>query len=102
MLVIPLRNGAANAHQRFTVQLGENSIDFEVDFISYLDYPAWTMNLLRDGTRLVSGAMLEPGCDVIQNYKAGIGQLVFVGSEVTLDNLGVDNSLVWIAPAVDV
>lgn len=100
MLTIPLRSGSANAHQRFTIQLGDNQILFHVDYISYLDYPAWAMSLFRDGSPLVSGAMLEPGCDVISGYRTGIGQLVFVGSEVTLDNLGIDNSLVWIAPEV--
>lgn len=79
----------------------ENLIDFEVNFLSYLDYPAWCMNLKRDGSTLVSGAMLEPGCDVIQGYRTGIGQLVFVGKRPTLDNLGTDNSLVWIAPVVE-
>lgn len=101
MLTIPLRAGSANAHQRFGVQLGDNLIDFEIDFISYLDAPAWSMNLLRDGTRIVSGAMLEPGSDVIQSYRTGIGQLVFTGADVTLDNLGVDNWLVWIPPLVE-
>lgn len=96
MLTIPLGAGAANAHQRFSVQLGDSLIDFELDFISYLDSPDWSMNLVRDGTRLVSGAMLEPGCDVIQSYRAGIGQLVFTGAEVTLDNLGIENFLVWV------
>lgn len=101
MLVIPLRPGAENAHQRFTVQLGENLIEFEVDFISYLDSPAWSMNLVRDGSRLVSGAMLEPVSDVIQSYRTGIGQMVFTGADVTLDNLGIDNFLVWIPPLVE-
>lgn len=101
MFTIPLRAGSANAHQRFGVQLGENLIDFEIDFISYLDEPAWSMNLLRDGSRIVSGAMLEPGSDVIQSYRAGIGQLVFTGAAVTLDNLGIDNVLVWIPPLVE-
>jgi hypothetical protein len=101
MFVIPLRPGAENAHQRFAVQLGESLIEFEVDFISYLDSPAWSMNLVRDGSRLVSGAMLEPGSDVIQSYRTGIGQLVFAGANVTLANLGVDNFLVWIPPLVE-
>ncbi len=101
MNVIPLRAGAENAHQRFSVQLGDNLIDFELDFISYLDEPAWSMNLLRDGTRIVAGAMLEPGSDIIQTYRAGIGQMVFTGSNVTLDNLGIDNFLVWVPPLVD-
>lgn len=101
MNVIPLRAGAENAHQRFSVQLGDNLIDFELDFISYLDEPAWSMNLFRDGTRIVAGAMLEPGSDIIQSYRAGIGQMVFTGSNVTLDNLGIDNFLVWVPPLVD-
>lgn len=96
MLTIPLRSGAANAHQRFSVQLGDNLLDFEIDYISYLDLPAWSMNIKRDGSILVAGAMLEPGSDVIQSYEAGIGRFVFVGSEPTLTNLGVDNQLVWV------
>lgn len=96
MLQIPLKNGAANAHQRFSVQLGDNLIDFEIDYNSYLDSPSWSLNLYRDGTRLIAGAMLEPGADIIGPYQVGIGRLVFVGEEVTLDNLGVANQLVWV------
>ena len=65
MVEIPLLNGSTNAHQRFSVQLGVNLIDFEIDYISYLDSPAWSMNLFRDGSPLVRGAMLEPGCDAV-------------------------------------
>lgn len=102
MLVIPLLPGAANAHQRFSVQLGDNLIAFEVDYVSYLDAPAWSMNLLRDGSRIVAGAMLEPGSDIIQSYRTGIGQMVFTGNDVTLDNLGVENFLVWVPPLVEI
>lgn len=96
MVEIPLTNGSTNSHQRFSVQLGVNLIDFEIDFVSYLDSPAWSVNLRRDGSPLVMGAMLEPGCDIIANYNAKIGMLVFVGDPVTLDNLGVANQLVWV------
>ncbi|MFG0827906.1 phage baseplate plug protein [Pseudomonas sp. CJQ_7] len=102
MITIPLTAGVGNAHQRFSVQLGDNLISFEIDFISYLDAPAWSMNLIRGGVRLVSGAMLEPGSDVIQSYRTGIGQLVFTGKDVTLDNLGIENSLVWIPPLEEI
>lgn len=102
MLTIPLAAGVDNAHQRFSVQLGDNLIAFQVDFISYLDAPAWSMNLIRGGVTLASGVMLEPGSDLIQSYQAGIGQLVFTGKDVTLDNLGVDNFLVWIPPLVEI
>ena len=96
MQTIPLRAGAANAHQRFSVQLGGNLLAFEIDYVSYLDSPSWTMNIRRDGSLLVAGAMLEPGADVIQSYGAGVGRMVFVGDEVTLDNLGIANALVWV------
>lgn len=96
MQTIPLSNGAINAHQRFSVQLAGSLLRFEINYVSYLDDPAWSMDIYRDGTPLVRGAMLEPGCDVIQHYGAGIGRLVFIGKEVTLDNLGVDNTLVWV------
>ncbi|MDD2108957.1 phage baseplate plug family protein [Pseudomonas asiatica] len=102
MITIPLAAGVDNAHQRFSVQLGDSLIAFEIDFISYLDAPAWSMNLARGGVRLVSGAMLEPGGDIIQSYRAGIGQMVFTGKDVTLDNLGIDNFLVWIPPVVEI
>lgn len=96
MIEIPLSNGSSNAHQRFGVTLGDNYLNFEIDYLSYLDTPGWSMNILRDGTYLVRGAMLVPGADVISTYRAGIGRLVFVGEEVTLNNLGIDNHLVWV------
>ncbi|MFL1549766.1 phage baseplate plug protein [Pseudomonas sp. D47] len=102
MVTIPLTAGVANAHQRFSVQLGDSLISFEIDFVSYLDTPAWSMNLVRAGVRLAVGVMLEPGSDVIQSYRTGIGQLVFTGKDVTLDNLGIDNFLVWIPPVVEI
>lgn len=95
MQTIPLRGGAANAQQVFNVQLGESLCEFTLSYVSYLDQPAWSLDIRRDGSLLVAGAMLEPGCDIIQNNRANIGRLVFVGNPVTLDNLGVDNALVW-------
>lgn len=97
MQEIPLSNGSENAHQQFSLQLGDNYLDFEVNYISYTDTPAWSMDILRDGTPLVQGAMLVPGADVVTGYRAGIGMFVFVGDEVTLDNLGESNHLVWVS-----
>jgi len=97
MQEIPLTNGSANAHQEFTLQLGDNYLDFQINYISYTGTPAWTMNILRDGTPLVLGAMLVPGADVTSGYTADIGRFVFVGDEVTLDNPGKDNHLVWVS-----
>jgi hypothetical protein len=96
MLTIPLTKGSANAHPRFSFELGNKLIDFELNYVSYLDAPAWSMDLYHDGLQIVAGAMLEPGCDVIADYNAGIGHLIFIGEEATLDNLGVSNQLVWV------
>ncbi len=93
---IPLSHGAENAHQEFSLQLGDNYLDFRINYVSYTDTPAWSMDILRDGTPLVLGAMLVPGADVTASYRANIGRFVFVGDEVTLDNLGVNNNLVWV------
>ena len=97
MITIPLLAGPANAHQRFSMQLGNNFLDFEINYLSYLDYPAWSLNIYRDGTPLVLGAMLEPGADITENYQAKIGSLVFTGKQATLDSLGIDNTLTWVA-----
>lgn len=97
MIEIPLSNGSANAHQTFSVELGGKYLSFELNYLSYLNAPGWTMNIKRDNTPLVTGAMLVPGVDVVANYRADIGLLLFVGDEPTLDNLGIDNHLLWVS-----
>lgn len=97
MIEIPLSNGSANAHQTFSVELGGKYLSFELNYLSYLNTPGWTMDIKRDNTPIVTGAMLVPGVDVVANYRAGIGILLFVGDEPTLDNLGVDNHLLWVS-----
>lgn len=96
MQTIPLAHGAANAHQRFSVQLGGKLIRFEINFLAYLDHPAWCMNLYQGTYELATGVMLEPGSDLLQCYDINIGSLVFIGDPPTLDNLGVNNELVWV------
>jgi hypothetical protein len=97
MIEIPLSNGSSNAHQQFNARVGDNLLTFQVNYISYTDTPAWSMNILQDGAVLIHGAMLVPGADIATSYRAGIGRFVFVGDEPTLDNLGVNNHLVWVA-----
>lgn len=96
MITIPLLNGAANAHQRFTIQLGDNLLEFTLNYVTTYG-PAWSVDIVCEGVTIISGAMLEPNAVITDNYEADIGRLVFVGEDVTLDNLGVDNSLLWVA-----
>ncbi|MGL5223569.1 MAG: phage baseplate plug family protein [Plesiomonas shigelloides] len=96
METVKLKAGTVNSHYKFSQQLGDNYLDFVQNYISYTDVPAWSLDIYRDGSALALGAMLEPGCDVIESYRAGIGRLVFTGKSVTLDNLGIDNQLIWV------
>lgn len=96
MITIPLKNGASNAHQLFTIQLGDNFLQFTLNYITIAG-PAWSVDISREGVTLISGAMLEPNAVITDGYEAGIGKLVFIGDDVTLDNLGVNNRLVWVS-----
>lgn len=95
-IVIPLLGGSVNAHQQFTMQLGDNLLTFTLNFIT-LAGPAWSLDVANEGVPLIAGAMLEPDAIISQPYDADIGRLVFTGLDVTLDNLGVDNKLTWVS-----
>lgn len=97
MVEIPLVGGAGNAHQTFSAILGGVEISFRLDFLAYLDEPAWNMNLSRGNEVLVDGLLLKCGCDMLSPYQFGLGALVLVGNEPTLDNLGVENTLYWLS-----
>lgn len=95
-VTIPLTGGAVNAHPTFTMQLGDNLLDFTLNYVT-LAGPAWSLDVHREGVLLIAGAMLEPDCVISQSYGADIGRFVFTGLDVTLDNLGVDNTLTWVS-----
>lgn len=96
MITLPLRSGASNAHQVFSIQLGDNFLEFTLNYITVFG-PAWSVDIRREGELLVAGAMLEPGAILTESYNAGIGKLYFEGEDVTLDNIGKDNRLVWVS-----
>ncbi len=93
MITIPLQGGSVNAHQTFSIQLGENFLEFRLNYITRFDQ--WSLDILREGESLIAGAMLVSGAEITKNFNADIGRLLFVGDEVTLDNLGRSNKLVW-------
>ena len=45
MQEIPLSGGAANSHQTFSVQLGDNYLDFTLNYVSYTDTQGWSMDI---------------------------------------------------------
>lgn len=95
MITVPLVGGIGNTDYDFDQQLGDNLLSFNVVYVTVAG-PAWSMNVDREGVRLISGAMLEPGAELTRDYSLDIGKLVFTGDEPTLDNLGKANSLVWV------
>jgi hypothetical protein len=97
ILAIPLEGGSVNAHQIITVQLGENLVDLN---LNYLQAGQWSMNVTREGVRLFSGVMLTTNCDILQEFNVAdsFGRMVVTGSKPTLDNLGIDNTLSWVSP----
>lgn len=97
MTIIPLTGGADNAHQIFTVLLGENLLEFKLNYIT-VEGPAWSMDISRGGVNLAYGIMLEPNAELLTGLYLDIGSLSFTGVEATLDNLGVNNQLSWETP----
>lgn len=97
-MIIPLTSGSVNAHQTFEIQLGDNLVQFDINYKTTLN--AWAVDLLIAGVRVVNGAMLEPGSDIIANWNLDktLGRLVFTGDEPTIDNIGTANFLVWVPP----
>lgn len=93
MVEIPLQGGSVNAHQVFFVQLGENYLEFRVNYLTRFDM--WSMDILLEGVNIANGAALVAGANITRNFSADIGKLVFVGEDTTLDNLGKSNHLVW-------
>ena len=93
MLKIPLKAGIKNSHQRFTVQLGNNSCYFKVDYFN--EYKMWTVNVSSKNIGYVNSARLSAGAEISATHSQELGRFFFVGKEATLENLGQDNSLVW-------
>ena len=93
MITIPLKSGAGNAHQVFFIQLGDNFLEFRLNYITR--FPSWSLDILQEGDVLISGAMLVSGADITKHFNADIGRLLFVGDDPTIDNLGKANSLLW-------
>lgn len=93
MIEIPLQAGVENSHQVFDVQLGDNLFGFELDY-QYL-YQRWLVNIDVDGERIISGSVLAAGSCL--NRGAGENGLIyFVGDDATIDNIGKQNSLIWV------
>ena len=66
--------------------------------MSYVDDPYWNCDLSENEETLVAGLKLVGGCDLLEPYQLGLGKLIMTGAVPTLDNLGVENHLIWVEP----
>lgn len=94
MITIPLEGGAANAHQAFSMQLGDNYLDFRLNYLTRDGQ--WCMDVMLDDVTIIAGGMLLPNAEMTQFVDSEIGRLFFYGEEPTLENLGLTNWLVWV------
>jgi hypothetical protein len=97
MVEIPLVGGAGNTHQTFSAILGGVELSFKLDYLAYLESPAWNMTLGKGNEVLVEGLLLKCGCDMLAPYQFGLGALVLAGNDPTMNNLGVENTLYWLS-----
>jgi len=99
MLEVPLVGGAVNSHQNFNVLLGENFLQFVLNFVTRSltepEFAPWVLDIYQEGVLLAAGAAVVPGSNIIEHYDIDIGELYLVGDQPTLDNLGKSNTLVW-------
>ncbi len=97
-LIIPLEGTASNAHQSFNITLGDIGALFVFDY-NYIA-SQWTFSISVNNELIVSGAVLAINADILRNWNIAstFGSLVCVGSEPTLDNIGVDCNLMWMPP----
>lgn len=97
MIVIPLDGTAVNAHQSFSMVLGENSCDFDLNWNTQAQI--WSMDISVDGVAKITGMALLPNLEISRVYNAGLGRFFFItltDEDVTLDNLGISNQLVYV------
>ena len=93
MIKIPLQGGVSNSHQILFIQLGERFFEFRVNWRGYIS--SWEVDIYIEGELIAAGVSLKPNCEITAAYSALPERIFFTGLEPTIDNLGVDNSMVY-------
>ena len=96
MIEIPLKSGYEYSKHSFMVNLENNQLLFKQEYLSYVENPHWIISIYRDSLPIVVSRALLANTEITTFSTMNIGRLVFVGKEATLDNLGVDNKLIWV------
>ena len=96
MITIPLDGSAVNAHQSFSITLGDNTCDFVVNYNTQAQ--GWFVDISVSGVSKIKGMALVANCEISKSYNSDIGRFFFVttdNTDTTLDNLGKSNQLLW-------
>ena len=88
---IPLNSKAP--YQRFTVQLSDRLIEFELRWLVQYDF--FAVNLYEAGEAITLGRGLHPGVNIVKGLNSGLGSIYLDGQSPTIDNLGVSNRLLY-------
>lgn len=91
MKIIPLYSGYA--FQRFSVQLGEYFLRFNLRWLTRYQY--YCVDVYHGDTPVVLGKGLHVGSDLFSGLNTPIGRVVLEGKTPTIANLGIDNQLAW-------
>ena len=74
--------------------IGEPEIKMHLDWSYAGNF--YRVRLVQSGKDLqIGGKGLNPGIDLLEQLKLGIGKLYLEGAQPTLENLGLDNRLVY-------
>lgn len=77
-----------------TVTLGEEEYELKLDWSYSGEF--YRVRLIKEGVDLpMSGKGLNPGIDVLETSRLGIGKLYLEGAQPTLSNLSLDNALIY-------
>lgn len=92
-LSIPLNNGAA--FQKLRVQLGSHYLQFRIRWMTVYQY--FYVDIFEGEIPIALGRGLHPDVDLLYGLNTTIGSLCLRGKQPTIDNLGIENKLEWIA-----
>lgn len=77
-----------------TVVLGELEYELHLDWSYGGEF--YRVRLVNEGVDLpISGKGLNPGVDILESSRLGIGKLYLEGAQPTLSNLSLDNALIY-------
>jgi len=93
MITIPIEGGVENSHQAFFNQPATRLLEFRINWRGYIN--AWVADIYSENVLLAGGVELKPGCEITAQYTNIPERIFFVGLEPTIDNLGIDNTLVY-------